>query len=131
MNPLFPDRGNRWLTLPPAIALQRRPRTLRLLFALLVGALSSHSLFTTLRAQIPLTTAEGFAVPQPGHRFTFPRDHGNHPDFKIEWWYVTGHLYADAGRRFGFQATFFRSAAPRGGAEIGRASCRERVYVLV
>ena len=117
MNPLFPERGNRWLTLPPAIALQRRPRTLRLLFALLVGALSSHSLFTTLRAQIPLTTAEGFAVPQPGHRFTFPRDHGNHPDFKIEWWYVTGHLYADAGRRFGFQATFFRSAAPRGGAE--------------
>jgi predicted secreted hydrolase len=117
MNPLFPERGNRWLTVPPAIALQRRPRTLRLLVALLLGALSSHSLFTTLRAQIPLTTAEGFAVPQPGHRFSFPRDHGNHPDFKIEWWYVTGHLYADAtptspARRFGYQATFFRQAAP-------------------
>ncbi len=63
------------------------------------------------------TTPKGFAVPQPHPRFAFPRDHGNHPDFKIEWWYVTGHLYADGGaRRFGFQATFFRSAGPRNGA---------------
>ena len=67
-------------------------------------------------AQTPLTTAEGFAVPQPGKVFSFPRDHGSHPEFKLEWWYVTGHLYAEAGgqaaRRFGFQATFFRQAAP-------------------
>jgi predicted secreted hydrolase len=62
---------------------------------------------------MPLTTAEGFAVPQPGRVFVFPRDHGSHPEFKIEWWYVTGHLFtADRGRRFGYQATFFRSAAP-------------------
>ena len=67
----------------------------------------------------PATTIDGFAVPQPGHRFVFPRDHGSHPDFKIEWWYLTGHLYAaprtaDAPpRRFGFQATFFRQAGPR------------------
>jgi predicted secreted hydrolase len=62
---------------------------------------------------MPLTTAEGFAVPQPGRVFFFPRDHGSHPEFKIEWWYVTGHLFtADRGRRFGYQATFFRSAAP-------------------
>ena len=60
----------------------------------------------------PLTTADGFAVPQPGHIFTFPRDHGSHPEFKIEWWYLTGHLFAKDGRRFGYQATFFRSAAP-------------------
>ena len=60
----------------------------------------------------PLITADGFAVPQAGHAFTFPRDHGSHPDFKIEWWYLTGHLVAADGRRFGYQATFFRSAAP-------------------
>jgi predicted secreted hydrolase len=68
-------------------------------------------------AQGPLTTAEGFAVPRPGKVFSFPRDHGSHPDFKLEWWYVTGHLFKDGsegagGRRFGFQATFFRQAAP-------------------
>jgi len=61
-------------------------------------------------AQTPLRTADGFAVPQPGHEFAFPRDFGSHEDFKLEWWYLTGHLFTDDGRRFGFQATFFRSA---------------------
>ncbi len=54
-------------------------------------------------------------LPQPGRIFTFPKDHGSHPDFAIEWWYVTGHLRADDGGRFGFQSTFFRRAlSPRG-----------------
>ena len=57
-------------------------------------------------------TKDGYAIPQPGHRFTFPNDHGNHPEFKLEWWYVTGHLRTQGGRRFGFQATFFREAGP-------------------
>jgi predicted secreted hydrolase len=63
-------------------------------------------------AETPLTTKDGFAVPQPGYRFSFPRDHGSHPEFKLEWWYLTGHLFSKDGRRFGYQATFFRSAAP-------------------
>lgn len=41
----------------------------------------------------------------------FPRDLGSHPDFAIEWWYITGHLQA-AQRQFGFQLTFFRSRVP-------------------
>jgi predicted secreted hydrolase len=53
---------------------------------------------------------EKFAIPQPGRKFVFPRDHGSHPEFKLEWWYVTGHLFAADGRRFGWQATFFRRA---------------------
>jgi predicted secreted hydrolase len=59
-------------------------------------------------------TSDGFAIPKPGHRFVFPRDHGSHPRFKVEWWYVTGHLNAEDQRRFGFQATFFRVAGPPG-----------------
>jgi predicted secreted hydrolase len=51
-------------------------------------------------------------IPEPGHVFKFPDDHGSHPAFRIKWWYVTGHLFAPGGRRFGFQATFFRSAGP-------------------
>lgn len=71
-----------------------------------------------LGAQEPmLKTAEGFALPQPGRKFEFPRDHGSHPEFKIEWWYVTGHLYAGTERRFGFQATFFRQANAQSGEE--------------
>ena len=61
-------------------------------------------------AQDANKTADGFALPQSGHPFSFPRDYGSHDDFKIEWWYVTGHLLGNDGRRFGFQATFFRSA---------------------
>lgn len=60
---------------------------------------------------IPRFTDEGFRVPQPGREFTFPRDHGSHPDYKIEWWYLTGHLFGENDGRFGFQATFFRVGA--------------------
>ncbi len=42
--------------------------------------------------------------------FTFPEDHGPHPDFRNEWWYITGNLDADGGRRFGFELTIFRFA---------------------
>jgi predicted secreted hydrolase len=41
----------------------------------------------------------------PGHQFSFPRDHGAHPDFRVEWWYVTGWLDDEVG----FQITFFRA----------------------
>lgn len=40
----------------------------------------------------------------------FPRDHGSHPDFRTEWWYVTGwvHDVAAPSREMGVQVTFFR-----------------------
>lgn len=41
-------------------------------------------------------------------RLAFPRDHGAHPQFRTEWWYVTGALDAPQGG-MGFQLTFFRS----------------------
>ena len=58
---------------------------------------------------VPRFTDEGFMVPQPGTVLEFPEANGAHPQYKIEWWYITGHLYTDTGRRFGYQATFFRS----------------------
>lgn len=63
-------------------------------------------------------TEEGYRVPTAGYPFAFPRDHGSHPEFKIEWWYITGHLrVAVRPEPFGFQATFFRYAlAPEGGS---------------
>ncbi len=72
-------------------------------------------------AEWPQQTAGGFAVPQPGAVFRFPADHGSHPAFALEWWYVTGHLFETNGLRHGFQATFFRRAGPRvpAGAEGG------------
>ena len=47
----------------------------------------------------------------PAKTLVFPRDRGAHPDFRTEWWYITGQSSSDAAspRRFGFQLTFFRS----------------------
>lgn len=53
---------------------------------------------------------DGFARATQPRTFEFPRDHGPHPAFKTEWWYYTGNLHTAAGRRFGYQLTFFRNA---------------------
>ncbi|WP_374576173.1 lipocalin-like domain-containing protein [Phenylobacterium sp.] len=52
--------------------------------------------------------AAGFATVTPGARLVFPRDHGAHPAFRTEWWYVTGWLDTRDGP-LGFQVTFFRT----------------------
>ncbi|MEL7254988.1 MAG: lipocalin-like domain-containing protein [Pseudomonadota bacterium] len=56
------------------------------------------------------TDADGFSVPERGYSFTFPTDHGPHPDFRIEWWYLTANLEAEDGTPYGLQWTLFRSA---------------------
>ena len=63
------------------------------------------------------TSAEGFTMPVPGMRFSFPADHGAHNDFRIEWWYVTANLQAADGTRYGIQWTLFRSALSTGDAK--------------
>lgn len=61
--------------------------------------------------------AEGFALPDPDHVFDFPADHGAHPDFRIEWWYLTANLEGPDGRDYGIQWTLFRSALAPGEGE--------------
>ncbi len=53
---------------------------------------------------------EGFARAFEIRPFSFPEDHGAHPAYRNEWWYLTGNLQAEDGRRFGFQFTLFRIA---------------------
>src|SRR5215213_5959812 len=59
-------------------------------------------------------SAEGFAAVVPGKMFAFPADHGPHPDFRIEWWYVTANLKDAAGAAYGAQWTLFRQASRPG-----------------
>lgn len=54
--------------------------------------------------------APSFRAALPGYKYSFPRDHGAHPDFQTEWWYYTGHLRSTRGETFGYQLTFFRTA---------------------
>jgi len=56
------------------------------------------------------TEAEGFAVPERPASFDFPTDHGPHPDYRIEWWYLTATLQDATGTPYGAQWTLFRSA---------------------
>ena len=52
--------------------------------------------------------AADFEPVRRGRTLTFPHDHGAHPQFRTEWWYVTGWLSLPDGSPLGFQATFFR-----------------------
>lgn len=60
-------------------------------------------------AQFALAAPPAFAPVTPGRGMQFPLDHGAHPDFRTEWWYVTGWLKTSDGKPLGFQVTFFRS----------------------
>src|SRR5689334_17231748 len=62
-------------------------------------------------------TADGFAAVTPGRPFSFPADHGPHPEFRIEWWYVTANLVDASGAAYGAQWTLFRQAT-KPGAQI-------------
>lgn len=95
---------------------------MRTVFCLLLACVASAA-----AAQVEVTdvlgsrTAKGFAQATAPRTFSFPADHGAHPDYRSEWWYFTGNLETATGRHFGFQLTFFRvalapSAAPRASA---------------
>jgi predicted secreted hydrolase len=75
-------------------------------------------LTTTVQGASPLrlgavlgeTADDGFARADGPWRFEFPRDHGPHPEFRSEWWYLTANLQAANGDEYGVQFTLFRQA---------------------
>ena len=84
---------------------------------------------------LPAGAAPGFAQAGTPRAFVFPRDHGPHPEFRQEWWYLTGNLDGAGGERFGFELTFFRfalvppvpeEAAAQGGAPAATSAWRAR-----
>ncbi len=56
-----------------------------------------------------LYAASPYAPVVPGKPLVFPADYGSHPEFRTEWWYVTGWLTTSDGQPLGFQITFFRT----------------------
>jgi len=57
---------------------------------------------------LPALAADDWKQAVGQRTWSFPRDHGAHPEFRTEWWYFTGNLHDAAGNRFGYQLTFFR-----------------------
>ncbi len=80
-------------------------RAIPLMLTLLMPAQTTAQGFAGLG-----TTTEGFATPKPEPAFRFPQDHGPHPDYRIEWWYLTATLRSADGTPYGLQWTLFRTA---------------------
>jgi predicted secreted hydrolase len=66
--------------------------------------------------------AADYAQVKPGKVFSFPADHGPHPDFRIEWWYMTANLSDGKGAAYGAQWTLFRQALAPGAQQEGWAN---------
>jgi len=86
---------------------------------------------TAARAAAPASSAtsgsSAFTAVTPGRALSFPRDFGAHPDFRTEWWYVTGWLKTGDGKPLGFQVTFFRSATGIGSANPSAFAPRQLI----
>ncbi len=89
---------------------------MRARLALLLLLLAALPAYGQGYAGLGSTASEGFANPDPETRLSFPRDHGAHPDFRIEWWYLTANLTGPDGTDYGVQWTLFRSALAPGEA---------------
>ena len=77
-----------------------------------------------LAALAPLLAAAGWETVVGPPTLQFPRDHGAHPSFRTEWWYVTGQVGDAVGRRYGFQLTFFRQGLDPGPPVPGESGLR-------
>ncbi|HEX3844063.1 MAG TPA: lipocalin-like domain-containing protein [Steroidobacteraceae bacterium] len=80
----------------------------------LAAALLAVSVSCALAAAADLTPGgpPAYAQAIAPRPLEFPRDQGPHPDFRQEWWYLTGNLDGADGHRFGFELTIFRFALP-------------------
>jgi predicted secreted hydrolase len=94
-----------------------------------MGPVASSRLSELLRP----ADSSGYALALEPRPFAFPADHGPHPAFRNEWWYVTGNLDTVGGRRFGFELTIFRFAlAPPGKSLQAQTSsdwATDQVYI--
>jgi predicted secreted hydrolase len=71
--------------------------------------------------------ASDFPTVTPGKVLEFPRDAGSHPEYRVEWWYVTGQLETRRGA-MGFQVTFFRLRNPDAEANPSRFSPKQLLF---
>jgi predicted secreted hydrolase len=77
----------------------------------LLARLRTLALALVCTAIVGVATARAADYPAvlPGATLRFPQDEGSHPEYRTEWWYVTGWLQTEDGAPLGFQVTFFRT----------------------
>ena len=77
---------------------------------------------------LPRGGAPVFTAVRAPVTLAFPRDHGAHPGYRTEWWYVTGWLDGPGATRRGFQITFFRTATGFGRDSRSRFAPRQILF---
>ena len=92
-------------------------KLLVLLFLILPVAVQAQSLLIE-----SAESAEEFAPVVRGYSPTFPQDHAAHPEFRLEWWYMTANLSDADGQQWGLQWTLFRQALDAGSETEGWSS---------
>jgi predicted secreted hydrolase len=94
------------------------------------GSAVAPSAALDLNAVLGGDDTEGYLRADAPREFSFPADHGPHPGFRNEWWYFTGNLETQAGRRFGYQVTFFNAALPASSTEASASAWHsERIWM--
>jgi predicted secreted hydrolase len=76
---------------------------------------------------MPLLLAADYTPVRPGVMLRFPADHGAHPEFRTEWWYITGLLDMKDGVK-GFQITFFRTKPGVAGSNPSQFAPRQVIF---
>lgn len=80
-----------------------------------------------LLLSVALAAPPRLSAVTPGKPLSFPHDFGAHPDFRTEWWYVTGWLQTADNKPLGFQITFFRSATDHDPANPSRFAPKQLI----
>ncbi len=79
-------------------------------------------------AAAPVRAEVSYPAVAPGMEIIFPRDEGAHPDYRTEWWYVTGWVQDESGAPLGFQVTFFRVRPGLGESNPSRFAPRQILF---
>lgn len=93
------------------------------------GPPAAHRSGARLSELLSSDSVEGYSKATKSRTFRFPEDHGPHPGFRNEWWYLTGNLDGEQGRRFGFELTFFRFAIRPGQLQSDSNWKTNQVYI--
>ena len=73
--------------------------------------------------------AGDWAAAEGTRTWSFPRDHGAHPEARTEWWYLTAILADGEGRRFGVPADLLPQGLDPAPPEAGDSPLRARQAV--
>jgi predicted secreted hydrolase len=87
-------------------------------FSLIDGGDATEVGASAALAPVP-TDLSGYARAVEPRDWQFPRDFGPNPEFLTEWWYYTGNIGTEDGRRFGYQFTIFRRSITPTAADGG------------